>query len=296
MGVVLAGAAWSWAAPPTAASPITVQVVAADAAKQTLTVSGTDEFDNKLPAPDKTGNQTVAVGAGDAGIGYVGHQVTGDLSQNADGWRLDAIFPADPAPAALVTEATRRLHENVVAEGRRSFVDVGDEIPDFALYDQSGHVVQAASLRGRRLVLNFIFTSCAQPTMCPASTQRMGQLQRALQDAKIDDVTLVTITFDPEHDTPGVLRQYGQAYGLDFNNYLLLTGPAPEIDDLMTEFGILRQTVDGILQHTMATILVTPEGRIVFRRESNLWTAGDFVERIKDEEAAAKSAPKPAAG
>lgn len=251
-------------------------MVAADAAAHTLTLRAVG-----LPHPGPDGNQTVTVSAGDAAIGYVGHTVKGEFSQSGGAWWLTDVWPADPAKTGVVNEATRRIRADGVELGRKAYRDVGDYLPPFALYNQDGNVVQSTSLLGRRLVLNFVFTRCAQPTMCPASTMRMGQLQKALREAKINDVTLVTITFDPEHDTPGVLRQYGQAYGLDFENFQLLTGPAQQINDLMTDFGIITRDKDGILQHTMAVYLVSLEGAILYRFPGENWTVHDFIERIK---------------
>jgi protein SCO1/2 len=258
------------------ASEITVQVVAADAGKGTFTLHGAG-----LTDPDADGNQTVAVGAGDAQIGYVGQTVTGDLHQSEGAWRLDNIWPADPEAVAMTDEITRRLHYDIVEEGRQVYRDVGDSLPSFALYNQDGKLVRNTALQGRRLVLDFIFTRCAQPDMCPAATYRMGQLQKALKAANVNDVTLVTITFDPLNDTPGVLRQYAEANGLDPSNFELLTGPPDEITALMEEFGILTRTVDGVLQHTSAAIVVSPQGRITYRNSGNLWTVDEIMRHLE---------------
>jgi protein SCO1/2 len=225
--------------------------------------------------------QVVAVGAGDAAIGYVGQTVSGDLHQSGGTWRLDNVWPADAAEKAVTEEITRRLNEEIVEEGRKVYRDVGDSLPDFALYNQQGELVRSPALEGRRLVLDFVFTRCAQPDMCPAATFRMGQLQKALKAAQVDDVTLVTITFDPMYDTPGILRQYAQSYGLDPANFELLTGPPDEITALMQEFGILTRTVDGVLQHSSAAIVISPQGRIVYRDSGNLWTVDEIMARLK---------------
>jgi protein SCO1/2 len=254
----------------------TGNVVAADTVAGTMTLRGPG-----LAKPDADGNQTVQVGSGDAAIGYVGHKVKGNLHQSGGAWRFDDIWPADPAGAITVTEVTRRLHQDLAEMGRKSYRDVGDHIPDFALYNQNGQLIRAASLTGHRLVINFIFTKCADPTMCQASTRRMAQLQQDLKDAKINDTSLVTITLDPENDTPGILHGYAQAYHLDGANFQLLTGPSEEVNDLLEQFGILSRTVDGILQHTASTILVSPEGRILYRKEGSLWTSDEFMERLK---------------
>jgi protein SCO1/2 len=275
---LLAGTVWA------PANEVTTQVVAADAGKGTLTLHGVG-----LTAPGADGNQTVAVGLGDAQIGYVGQTVSGDLHLSEGAWRMDNIWPTDAAATAVTDETTRRLHYDIVEQGRQVYRDVGDSLPGFALYNQDGQLVRTNSLLGRRCVVDFIFTRCAQPDMCPAATYRMGQLQKALKAAKVDDVTLVTISFDPLYDTPGILRQYAEANGLDPGNFELLTGPPEEITALMEEFGILTRTVDGVLQHTSAALVVSPQGRITYRKDGSLWTVDEIMQRLGPTAAAGKT-------
>lgn len=267
-----------------ASEDATLQVVAANLTAQTLTLQGAG-----LPQPGKDGTQTVKVGAGDAAIGYVGQTVRGELGQSGGSWWFNNVWPADPAAEAVIKEASRSLQADTVTLGRNAFRDVGDDLPDFALYNQDGKLMRSSSLKGHLTVMNFIFTRCAQPTMCPASTTRMRELQQALKAAKIDNVSLVTITFDPGNDTPGVLREYGQAYGISWDNYQFLTGPEDEINNLMKDFGILTRTKDGILQHTVAVYLISPEGRILYRFPSENWTMQDLLGRIQRDRSVNKS-------
>jgi len=272
------------------ADPITTQVVETDVAAGTLTLKG-----QGLPQPNGNGTQIVAVGAGDAAIGYTGQTVSGDLHLSGGTWRLDNIWPANAADKAVMDEVTRRLSYDSVELGRQAYRDVGDEVPNFALYDENGKLVRSNALLGRRWVLDFIFTRCAQPDMCPAATAHMALLQQALKTAKLDDVTLVTITFDPMYDTPGILRQYAQTYGLDLANFELLTGPPEEITALMEQFGILTRTVDGVLQHTAAAIVVSPQGRITYRKDGDFWTVDEMMRRLQPSSATASpAAPEPA--
>ncbi len=279
-------AACSKSAPASASSPaesssapsgtITVEVVAADPQASTLTVKGPG-----LPAPDKDGAEVLRVFSGDTQVGYVGHRIQGELSKSEGVWRLDYIWPADPAPTGIVAEAANQLSRDLVDLGRRAFRDVGDTLPAFAFYNQNGEIVRPTNLRGQRLVINFIFTRCTNRTMCPASSARMVQLQQAVKKAGIPNVTFVTISFDPQHDTPGVLRQYGHDYGMDFANYQLLTAPASEMTPALQEFGILLRNENDTLVHSQATMLVSPEGVILFREPGENWTLQDFLSRLK---------------
>jgi protein SCO1/2 len=265
------------------AQNVTVQVLASDPKAYTLTVKGAG-----LPAPGKDGTEVLQVTVGDAEVGYAGHSIQGELGKSEGQWRLDNIWPADPVVIAAAADATAQLHRDTVELGRKAVRGVGDTLPAFALYNEHGDVVRSDQFRGRRLVINFIFTRCANPDMCPANTQRMVELQKQAKAAKLDDVTFVTITIDPEHDTPGALRQYADAYGLDLANFQLLTGPADEMSETLQQFGILTKEENGTLTHTFATLIVSPEGRITYRKDSDLWSVDEFLDRLKPPAPAAK--------
>jgi len=263
---------------------VTVTVLAADPKAYTLTVKGPG-----LPASEKNGTEVLKVVLGDTLVGYTGHQIQGELSKSEGTWRLDNIWPADPALVAATADAARQISGDLVELGRKAYRDVGDTLPDFALYNQNGEIVRPAMFRGQRLVINFIFTRCTNLNMCPANSQRMVQLQSEVKKAKLDNVTFITISFDPEHDTPGVLRQYADALGMDLANYQLLTGPADEMKVVLQEFGILIKQENGTLVHSMATLIVSPAGRITYRKEGESWTVQEFLDRLAPPTPAAKS-------
>ena len=153
-------------------------------------------------------------------------------------------------------------------------------MPEFAMIDQHGQFVQIRSFRGKPFILNFIFTRCQLPEMCPASTARMAELQNRAAEAGLEDLQFVTITFDPEFDSPGVLRQYADGYGIDSGNFHLLTNSDPQIcEDLLRRFGILTIEEDGTINHTMATFLIDKNGRVAYRKEGSQWAVQDFLDR-----------------
>jgi protein SCO1 len=154
-------------------------------------------------------------------------------------------------------------------------------VPDFALYDQSGRVVQASRFRGKQIMINFIYTRCPVANMCPASTARMITLQRLARDAGIADLELISITLDPQHDTPGVLRDYAEVRGIDTANFSLLTGPEAAIRDLLTQFGIIAEFKDQEIRHTIAVLLVDARGSIAHRIDGTFWDPADFLAKMK---------------
>lgn len=109
-------------------------------------------------------------------------------------------------------------------------------VPEFSLTDQNGKTVTNADLRGHIWIADFIFTRCKGP--CPLMTARMLEMQKAL--VKTPEVKLVSVTVDPEYDTPEVLRAYAEANHADPARWKFLTGDKPVIEKLVTE---------GFMQH-----------------------------------------------
>ena len=104
-------------------------------------------------------------------------------------------------------------------------------VPHFALVERSGQPLAKTDLLGKVWVVDFIFTQCADE--CPLVSTHMAQLQEAF--AAEDDVRLVSISVDPEHDTPEVLRQYAERFGAHAQRWLFLTGEKEAIYRLARE-------------------------------------------------------------
>src|SRR3989442_9887469 len=105
------------------------------------------------------------------------------------------------------------------------------QVADFTLTNQEGRVVSLADLRGHVWVADIIFTRCAGP--CPKMTREMKLLQDALP--KDSGAKLVTLTTDPEFDTPQVLQAYGEKFGADAARWTFLTGGKKEIAALAVD-------------------------------------------------------------
>ena len=255
---------------------VEAEVLAADPVENTLLIRH-EALGERLSA----GERRVYVGHGDALNGYLDSKIRGNLILSEDAWRLEKIWPIESQADKILGDINRQLRRDTVTRGSRAYRAVGEYIPSFALYNQRGEMVQSTQLQGKYVVLNFIFTRCAVPTMCPAATANMARLQQEARASGMEDLELVSISFDPEYDTPGVLRNYAEIHGLDPVNFSLLTGPKQVIDDLMTQFGILTVDEEGTINHTMATLLIDQKGKIIFRREGSRWSYQEFIERLE---------------
>lgn len=138
--------------------------------------------------------------------------------------------------------------------------------PGFALIDQRGEPVSLAGLRGGPVVLDFVFTRCAGP--CPILTGLLADVREGLDADERVRVHFVSISLDPEHDTPERLREYAEARRIDTEGWSFLTGPRDEVDAVVRAYGVgSTPAADGSaqLEHTLVTFLIDAEGRIAKR-------------------------------
>ncbi|MCW5550301.1 MAG: SCO family protein [Opitutaceae bacterium] len=257
--------------------PLTGEILDVDVERRILIVRH-DEIPGYMPEMV----MEFGVSAGDAANARPGQLIRAEMIPSDTGnYRLEKIWPDDRVAAAVVAAGTNALRQDTAIRGRRAYREVGENLPDFALYDQSGAVVQSARFRGKQIMLNFIFTRCPVATMCPAATQKMMETQRLAREAGVANLELVSITLDPVYDTPGVLKEYADARGIDTGNFSFLTGPEGAIKDLLAQFGVITEFQGPILNHTLATILINEQGRIIHRFDGSNWEPRDFVAKMR---------------
>src|SRR4051812_40440007 len=136
--------------------------------------------------------------------------------------------------------------------------------PDFALTTQDGKPLRLTDLRGKVVVVSFVFTTCNGT--CPATTHRMAQLADRLKAEglfKGDAVRLLTVTLDPERDTPEALRRYMALYDVDPAHWTFLTGKPDEVRRVLAAWDMwARPAANGQLDHPSRVYLLDPRGRV----------------------------------
>lgn len=259
--------------------PLLGTVVSINAERQALLVDH-EEIPGFMPAM----TMELRVSAGDLALAAEGLRIRGVLHQRDGGYFLDHLWPASEADEAEIGAAGKTLRQDTVIRGSGAYRTIGENLPDFSLYDQNGHVVSASRFRGKQLVLNFIFTRCPDAEMCPASTAKMMQLQTAARERGIDNLELMSITLDPEFDSPGVLNDYARIRGIDTSNFSFLTGPESAVKDLMAQLGVLAFKDGPLIKHTLSTVLIGDDGRILYRDDGSMWKVSDFANRLRGPE------------
>ena len=134
--------------------------------------------------------------------------------------------------------------------------------PGFALTSQDGKPVSLVALRGKVVAVNFIFTGCS--SICPLLTQKMVQVQDELGADFGTKVAFVSITLDPEHDTPQALQDYARAWGARPAGWSFLTGPPETIAEVTRQYGVFaaQQQDGGGIDHTQLTSIIDAEGTL----------------------------------
>jgi protein SCO1 len=137
-------------------------------------------------------------------------------------------------------------------------------LPDFTLIDSSGQRVSLNDLRGRVWVADFFFTYCAGP--CPVMSRRMNELRQLLKEEKMDDVVCVSVSVDPDRDTPKVLAEHAEMLKAEPGKWLFMTGQKSQIRELATKgFKIAVEATgpaDEQILHSTRFILIDRLGRI----------------------------------
>lgn len=181
---------------------------------------------------------------------------------------LGAALPAAAGLALPVqaghltmTEVERRMLD------REKFFQLfeAQSAPDFALQDAEGRPVGLAGLRGKAVVLHFIYASC--PDVCPLHADLLARIQEMVNQTPMrEQVSFVSITTDPEHDTPEVMRGFGEAHGLDPENWTFLTSGPERPDEtvrLAKAYGLVFMPMpEGQQMHAVVTHVIDREGRL----------------------------------
>ncbi len=157
---------------------------------------------------------------------------------------------------------------------------VGQAVPDFQLIDQDNRRVALSEFKGKVIATTFIYTRCPLPNYCFRLTNNFGQLQKRFANEMGRDLILLSISFDPQHDRPEVLAKYAVIWKADLQGWHFLTGSLEDVKRVCGMFGMNFWPDEGILTHSLHTVVLDREGKLVANIEGNQFTAqqlGDLV-------------------
>jgi protein SCO1 len=192
---------------------------------------------------------------------------------------------------AWLSAIERTGHAEVAATGPLPHVmdvlEPGQEIPGTVLQDQDGEPRRLTDWRGRAVAVTFIYTRCPMPDFCPLMERQFLDVQQRVRSDEhlADAVHLVAVSFDPEHDTPDVLKAHARLRRADPKVWTYLTGTPASIEDVASRFGvsIMREQDRGAaLTHNLRTAIIDPRGRLVKIYSGSEWTPAMLIEDLRE--------------
>jgi len=161
-----------------------------------------------------------------------------------------------------------------------ALVSVGEAVPDFILTNQFGASVSLSSLRGTVVAVTFIYSRCPLPDYCPRVVANLSEVRKRFRERLGRDLTLLTVSFDPQYDTPEVLRVYAEQFGGNVPGWHFLSGSAGAIKAVCDSFGIEYWPDQGMITHTLQTAVIDREGKLRASIEGRGFTGRQIADLV----------------
>ena len=200
-----------------------------------------------------------------------GDRVSFRMVIRKDGTHIERVRLLSAAPAdagAIATPAASTL------------VPIGSVVPEFSLIDQHGRALTLSSLRGRVVVVTFIYTRCPLPDYCPRMIANLAAVRERFRDRLGKDVVLLTVTFDPQYDTPERLAAFAKSQKADADGWYFLTGDANGIKQVCDAFGVEYWPDSGLITHTLQTAVIDRDGRLAAAVEGKDFTGRQIADLV----------------
>ena len=208
--------------------------------------------------------------------------VVGSDAAYAENFRVRKFESAEQDP--FTAHQLKNLQALVAPQSSAARVlSVGEPVPDFKLIDQDRQGITLEQFSGKVVAINFIYTRCALPQFCYRLANNFAQVQKRFADRLGKDLVLLTISFDPAHDQPEVLATAAKTWKADTRTWHFLTGPVPDVQQVCGRFGVDAWTDEGLMTHSLHTVIVDRQGKLAANLEGNQFTAqqlGDLVETV----------------
>jgi protein SCO1 len=211
---------------------------------------------------------------------------------------LDQLQPGDAITADVVVEGDKYWLENVKVTGHSKpagekpaaslhVPEPGDVVPDFKLVNQNGKSISLHQYRGQTLLLTLIYTRCPFPDFCPRVSHEFSAIDQQIRadPAHYGDTHLLSISFDPAHDTPKVLRAYGFSCAGSkdpslFKHWEFSAIPQVELPEFARYFALTYEQDGDLITHSLSTAVISPDGKIFKWYHGADWQAADLLHDV----------------
>jgi protein SCO1 len=212
--------------------------------------------------------------------------------------QINQLQPGESISADVVVDSGQYWLENVKVTGhapppadkptsRLHLPAPGDDVPDFKLINQNGKQVSLQQYRGQTLLLTLIYTRCPFPDFCPRVSHEFSAIDHQVRadPARYGKTHLLSISFDPAHDTPRVLRAYGFACAGSkdpalFTRWEFSAIPEAELPAFADYFALTYKQEGGLITHTLSTAVISSDGKIFKWYHGADWQASDVLQDI----------------
>ena len=231
-----------------------------------------------MPYPVSDNNMLNQVSPGD--------EIKADLQVQGDHIAIDQLQVLAKAPPGTAPVQQKPMH----------VPEVGEQVPNFVLTNQNGKRVRTDDYRGKTLLVTFFYTRCTLNDYCPRMNANFATVDKSLaaNPELYAKTHLISISFDPQHDTPEVLRSYGAAYTEryvkeDFKHWEFATASPDELKPLADFFGVFYEKDGASITHSLSTAVIGPDGKIKAWYPGNHWKPEEALEVVN--QATASSEP-----
>jgi protein SCO1/2 len=164
-------------------------------------------------------------------------------------------------------------------------LEVGEAVPDFAMIDQDGQASKLSDMRGQVIVLTFIYTRCPLPDFCPLMDRKFSDLAQHISafPNRAKHIRLISLSFDPEHDTPEVLRKHAQIRGAVPPLWSYRVATHEELAKIAAPLGLLYGPGKDEILHNLSTAVIDAAGRLArieVGTQRNKWETADLLKTI----------------
>jgi len=226
-----------------------------------------------MPLDVKDTNEFNGIKAGD--------KITFDLVITADDGWIERISRVGE------TNTFNTIATNAVPKMRRvrdvDQLSVGDKMPDYPFITEEKKPLKLSDLKGQAVAITFIFTRCPFPNFCPRMTSNFAKIAHELsQPGSPTNWHMLSISFDPEFDTPERLKEYAKKYAdRDPAKWNFVTSEMIEIDAITEQMGLVFANRNGTIDHNLRSIIIGADGKIKQMYIGNEWPVEEFVEEMK---------------
>jgi protein SCO1 len=194
-------------------------------------------------------------------------------------YELSGLQVLEPAPPVQLGPDISK--NKVLVSPQHRLLAVGEPVPDFTMTNQDGLAVKLSDLRGNVVALTFIYTRCPLPDFCPLMDKKFAELAQRIAafPERARQIRLISLSFDPEHDTPDVLNKHAQIRGATPPLWTFAVASHAELAKIGVPLGLFYQPGNTEIAHNLCTALIDAQGnlaRLEIGTERNKWDSTDL--------------------